>query len=104
MATENLSILIKLGKTYTGLSLKAQLVDTSGSDRGASISSGFVELEDGEYLWTYGFDTTFQGAVKILKSDGTYLTSFGLNPDDSSDYSDILNQILRITQSKRSRR
>lgn len=51
--------------SQTGLSLRAKLVQTNGS-LGGEISSGFVEIGSGFYLWTYAdFPADFRGGVKF---------------------------------------
>lgn len=47
-----------------GLTLSAQLINTSGANVGSAITTGFVELGDGFYLWTYDdFPDAFRGVV-----------------------------------------
>lgn len=41
------SVAIALGSSQTGLTLTAQIVDTGGSNVGAAISTGFVEVGPG---------------------------------------------------------
>lgn len=49
-----------------GLTLAAQLVDENGEDVGGEITTGFTELVNCYYTWSYAsFDEDFIGQVKI---------------------------------------
>lgn len=65
------TIAIKLGELNTGLTLVAQPIDpATGLDDGTAITTGFVEIGGGEYLWT----TAETGVFKLLDDDDNYLT------------------------------
>lgn len=83
--TYTLSYGISLGPDHAGLTLTAQLVDTAGSDVGASVSTGFVEISDGNYLWTYAsIPDSHRGGVKFFSNAGSQLEAFGaVNPVES---------------------
>lgn len=69
--------LIKLGSSYTGLTLYAILCDPDGNAVSGKIYTSFVEIGGGDYYWTYsGFPNSFVGYAKIY-DDATddYLTS-----------------------------
>jgi hypothetical protein len=71
----------------TGLSdLRAQLVDTAGSNSGSAISTGFAEIGSGCYLWHYaGFADGFRGGVKFyrLAAPSTVLAFAAINPEEA---------------------
>jgi hypothetical protein len=59
---------IHLGPIYAGLTLAAQLVNTAGVVVGDPITTGFVEIGNGDYLWTATIPTSFQGGVKVYEA------------------------------------
>jgi len=86
--TYQLVVSLALGRSKADLSdLRGQLVDTSGSSVGSTISSGFIEIgSNGDYLWYYaGYPNDFRGAVKFYSlSDSTdILTLVSINPQES---------------------
>lgn len=58
---------VSLGKSYEGLSLAAQFINYSGTDVGDEITSGFVDLGNGLYMWSYLISDGFSGAVKFYE-------------------------------------
>lgn len=84
---------IVLGASQVGKTLNAQLVTTAGADYGSVISSGFVELGVGCYLWTYSFEDDFRGGVKIFNQgdEANLLTIFAINPEE-------IQQVAELTQ------
>jgi len=81
-----LSVSLALGSSQTGLTLKAQLIDTAGADVGGEVATGFVELGSGNYLWTYaGFPDAFRGGVKFYTgvAPGTLKAFAGINPEEA---------------------
>ena len=72
---------VVLGVSKTGQSLNAQLVSPSGTLVGSLISSGFVEIGQGNYMWTYDqFPASFRGGVKFFA--GNNLMAFmTINPE-----------------------
>ena len=72
---------VVLGVSKTGQSLSAQLVSPSGTPVGSLISSGFVEIGQGNYMWTYDqFPASFRGGVKFFA--GNNLMAFiTVNPE-----------------------
>lgn len=76
-----LSIAIALGTSQTGLTLQAQIVDTTGANVGTPISSGFWEAGFGNYLWTGSIPDGQRGGIKFLS--GATLKAFtALNPQE----------------------
>lgn len=58
-----------LGKNDIGMDLSAQLVRYDGLNITSYLTTGFVDIGNGYYLWNYNnFPENFQGGVKIYKS------------------------------------
>ena len=77
------SIVIHLGASNTGLTLKAQLFNAAGAQQGADILTGFTELADGDYHWAHSaVPDGLRGYVKFLKDNGTYMVSLSVNPEE----------------------
>ena len=78
---------IVLGTSKTGLTLKAQLVDTSGANVGSSVTSGFTEIGLGNYSWYYtSFPDSFRGGIKVLNNGDSSLLAFvAVNPEDAEN-------------------
>jgi hypothetical protein len=86
-----LSISVILGTSRVGYTLAAQLYDTSGADIGSEIQTGFVEIGNGNYLWTYdSFPDDFRGGVKFYRtSDPSFiLATTAFNPEEA-EYLDM---------------
>lgn len=68
-----------------GQSLCARLLNVQGQQVGSDITTGFVDLGDGYYLWTYDdFDETFRGAVAFYDtstSPPTLKAVAAINPE-----------------------
>jgi hypothetical protein len=75
---------LALGGSQTGLSLEAQLVDTSGSNVGSAVTTGFVEIGLGNYLWHYAsFPDDHRGGVIFRVAGGGAIKAFGaVNPEE----------------------
>ena len=87
------SISLALGSSKVGLSLTAQLVNTSGTNVGAAITTGFIEIGAGNYLWTYiSFPDGFRGGIKFYQTGipATTLAFTSFNPEDAQ-YIDTIN-------------
>lgn len=82
---------LALGSGRTGLAdLRAQLVDTTGANVGAAISTGFVEIGSGNYLWHYAsFPDGHRGGVKFYSNatPATILAFAAVNPEEG-EYTD----------------
>jgi len=75
---------ITLGSSETGLTLEAQLVDTTGADVGSAVISGFVEIGAGNYMWTYAaYPDGFRGGVKFSVVAGAFKAFAAVNPEDA---------------------
>jgi hypothetical protein len=82
-----LTIGLALGSSQTGLTLTAQLVDTTGANVGSAVTTGFVELGVGNYTWTYAsFPDDFRGAIKF-SSGATLKAIAAVNPQEA-EYTD----------------
>jgi hypothetical protein len=82
---------INLGASQTGLTLKAQLVNTSGADVGSEISAGFTEIGFGQYLaHLTAIPDGHRGGVKFYTGTlPTGLKAFAaINPEEAEN-SDI---------------
>ena len=85
-----LTIPIALGTSKTGLTLKAQLVDTAGADVGSAITTGFVEI-GGSYPFTPAL--TYRN---LLSKKDTNITSYyEANKTKGETY---LNELLELLQ------
>jgi len=86
MSYYTLSTSIALGTSKTGLVLAAQLFDTNGTDVGTLLTEKFVEIGQGNYLWTYSyFPAGFRGGVKFYnQADLTkVLAASAINPEEA---------------------
>ena len=76
---------LALGTSQTGLTLAAQLVDTAGGNVGGEVTTGFVELGQGNYTWTYaGIPDGHRGAAKFYEDGvpGTILAIAAINAEE----------------------
>jgi hypothetical protein len=77
---------IALGPAYTGITdLRAQLVDTGGSNVGSAVSTGFVEIGNGFYNWVYAsIPDGHRGGVKFYQNaaPATFLAYGAINPEE----------------------
>jgi len=83
-----LDISLALGSSKAGITLNAQLVDSSLSVVGGSVSTGFSEVGNGYYLWHYeGFPDNFRGGVKFYEqgSPNSILTFVSINPQETEN-------------------
>lgn len=80
-----LDISLALGSSQTGLTLSAQLVDTTGANVGSAVTTGFTEIGAGNYLWHYtAFPDGFRGGVKFSASS-TLKAFVAINPSDGEN-------------------
>lgn len=65
------STTLSFGTSYPSLTLSAQIKDSSGTNVGAAITTGFVNLGNGDYYWRYGsFADGFDGLVVFTSTAG----------------------------------
>ena len=89
---------LDLGPANGGLSdLRAQLVDTTGTNSGAAISTGFVEIAGGKYLWHHtGFPDGHRGGVKFYSNaaPAVILAFAAINPQEAENTDQKTSQVL----------
>jgi len=93
------SISLALGSSKAGLSLSAQLFDTAGTNVGSLITTGFVEIGQGNYIWTYsGFPDDFRGGVKFynVAAPATVLAATAVNPEEIETVKNIESKVDAI--------
>ena len=87
--TYTLDFALSLGSGKAGLAdLRAQLVDTGGASVGAAVSTGFVEIGAGNYLWHYAaIPDSHRGGVKFYSNatPATVLAFGALNPEEAEN-------------------
>jgi len=84
---------IILGSSQTGKQLVAQLLDTKGVFVGSPVTSGFVEIGQGNYIWTYEYPDGFRGAIKFyeLSVPNVILATTAINTEEIQNIGDILS-------------
>lgn len=88
-----LDFALNLGAGKAGIvaNLRAQLYDTTGTNSGAEISTGFAAIgTNGCYTWHYAaFPDDFRGGVKFYESGtpNTVLSVAAINPEEA-EYTD----------------
>lgn len=81
-----LSYQITLGTLDTGLVLEAQLTDIMGVTVGAAITTGWVELGLGHYIWTGTIPDGHRGYWKFQISPGGALKAVAsINPEEAEN-------------------
>jgi hypothetical protein len=93
------SISLALGSSKAGLSLRAQLFDTAGANVGSAVSSGFVEIGQGNYIWTYSsFPDAFRGGVKFydVAVPAIVLAATAINPEEIETVKNIEEKVNSI--------
>jgi hypothetical protein len=83
-----LDIGLALGTSKTGLTLQAQLVDTTGVSVGSAVTTGFTEIGGGAYLWHHvAFPDSHRGGVKFSTTGApaTILAFAALNPEEAEN-------------------
>lgn len=91
MAYESVTSLI-LGTSQVGLNLVAQIIDSKGVSFGSPIETGFVEIGNGNYIWTYSnFQDDFRGAVKFYAKESplNIITVVPINSEEIQYVKDI---------------
>lgn len=81
-----LDFVVALGTSRTGLTLGAQLVDSEGDDVGVLVTTGFVELGGGNYLWhAAAIPDGHRGAVQFSEAGtpAVILAAAALNPEEA---------------------
>lgn len=101
-----LDFAISLGSANTGLTLAAQLVNTSGTNTGNEVTTGFTEIGNGHYLWHYAsIPAGHRGGAKFYEDGESDILAFSaINPEEAEDCADIgsdvwTNPTRNLTQS-----
>jgi hypothetical protein len=77
---------LALGAGNAGLTLQAQIKDTTGTNVGAAITTGFVDLTLGNYEWTGSIADGQQGCVTFATSPGGLVkAAAALNPAETEN-------------------
>lgn len=99
-----LDFAIVLPSSQTGLTLEAQLVDTSGVNVGAAITTGFTEIGVGNYLWdgASAIPDNHRGGVKFqLLSAGALKAFAPINPEEAElDKKLVVDTFAELAQGK----
>jgi hypothetical protein len=99
--TYTLDFLLGLGTGKTGLTdLRAQLFDTEGSNVGSAVSTGFVEIGSGNYLWHYAsIPDAHRGGVKFYSdaTPTTILAANAINPEEAERVDGMVTSRLAPT-------
>lgn len=84
----SVTVSLVLGSSQTGLTLKAQVVDTSGTNVGSAVLTGFVEIGLGNYIWTGTISNGQQGAVKFSTTGDVLkaITSLNVIDEEITDH------------------
>ena len=87
--TYTLDFALALGSGKAGLAdLRAQLVDTGGANVGSAVSTGFVEIGAGNYLWHYAaIPDSHRGGVAFYSNatPATVLAFGAVNPEEAEN-------------------
>lgn len=90
-----LAIIVQLGYPNTGKVLAAQLIDATGTEVGVKITAGFVELIDGDYLFTANVPDGFFGAVIFTDTeDDTYQAAMAITPQEYENADAKISAVL----------
>src|SRR5437016_1412527 len=75
---------ISLGAGSAGLTLSAQIKDVAGANIGGLVTTGFVDLTQGNYSWAGSIPDGQQGTVEFL-SLGVVKAIASLNPAETEN-------------------
>lgn len=88
-------ISVPLGPTDTGLTLKAQLVDTVNANVGSEVTTGFQEIGNGLYMWYYtAFPDGFRGGVTFKDAADNVKAFVDINPEEF----EVMKDLNRLVQ------
>lgn len=85
-------------RNQPALTLNAQLYDASGTQTGATITSGFVNLGDGAYSYLATIPDGHVGALKVY--DSTTLSrcvAFAINPQEAEYSNSKTSEVAQST-------
>jgi uncharacterized phage protein (predicted DNA packaging) len=89
---------IQLGIAYEGRTLTAKLYDESGDQYGDDITTGFTEVDNGDYLFATSLDDTFSGYVRYYV-DAEYV-AISDYIDASALASEASTSVLSVSEAK----
>lgn len=96
-----LNFVANFGPANTGLTLNAKLYDTAGVQTGATITTGFHELDDGVYQYVHtAIPDNHRGTFVMYDTvDTTLAVGIAVNPEEAERTDDILEylQSLNLT-------
>lgn len=93
-----LNFVANFGSANTGLTLNAKLYDTAGVQVGATIISGFYELDDGVYQYTHtSIPDNHRGTFVMYDTvDTTLAVGIAVNPEEAERTDDILEYLRSL--------
>jgi hypothetical protein len=77
-----ITIPVVMGTGQGGLVLRVQLKDAAGVNVGGLVTSGFVDLGDGNYGWTGSIPDGFDGFAVFTDAGSTVEAVAAINPGD----------------------
>lgn len=88
-----------LGTSQTGLTLNAQLFDDNGANVGVVISSGFLEVGNGMYMWKASVPDNFSGGAKIFSASNpsSILTFVSINKQEIEDINRLVSSVSDVS-------
>jgi hypothetical protein len=80
------------------LTLAAQVVDSAGSNVGAAVTTGFVDIGSGFYLWHASIAAAQRGGVKFyeIATPATILGFAAINPEEA-EYTDVATSSREVS-------
>lgn len=87
-----LSFSLSFGSGRAGIlsDLRAQLIDTTGSNVGGVISSGFIEVGTGNYAFLASIPTSHRGGLTFYRNSNNEILAYAsINPEDDEFASTI---------------
>jgi hypothetical protein len=87
-----------LGTSQTGLTLNAQLFDDNGANVGSVITTGFIEIGNGMYMWKATVPDNFSGGSKIFSSSSpsSILAFISINKQEIEDINLLGSSVSEI--------
>lgn len=80
-----LTFSLALGSSQTGLTLSAQLKDTTGANVGGAITTGFYEVGLGNYTWTYASIPDAHRGLVVFSAAGVVKAIAAINPEEAEN-------------------
>lgn len=89
---------IQLGIAYEGKTLTAKLYENTGSQYGDIITTGFAEIDGGDYVFATSLDDTFSGYIRYY-ADAEYV-AISEHIDAAGVASEASTSVLSVTDAK----